>query len=72
MNTRAEFINKKLDINLFNTEINDYLVLNKFTKKQILKEHIDDLIDIDTKQSTDRLNRIVRDLLKEFRQNKGV
>ena len=72
MNTRAEFINKKLDINLFNTEINDYLVLNKFTKKQILKEHIDDLIDIDTKQGTDRLNRIVRDLLKEYKQNKGV
>jgi len=72
MNKQAELINKKLDINLFNTEIDDYLVLNKFTKKQILKEHIDDLIDVETKQGTDRLNRLVREILKEYKQNKGV
>lgn len=67
MNKQAELINKRLDLNLFNTEIETHLELNKFTDSEIEKQHIDDLIE--NGKPTLRLKNIVGDILLS---NKGV
>lgn len=61
MNKQAELINKKLDLNLFNTEVETHLELNKFSEAEIEKQHLDDLIE--NGKPTLRLKNIVGDIL---------
>jgi hypothetical protein len=62
-NHNAVEINKRLGFNCYQEDNTMFLVLNKFTKKQIKEMMIDDLIDPDTKEPTMRLAKAVRDIL---------
>lgn len=62
-NHNAKMINKALGVDVFRSENVERLEINKFTKKQIKELHIDDLIDPNTKQGTDRLARFVKYIL---------
>jgi nicotinamide mononucleotide adenylyltransferase len=61
-NQDAVLLNNRLDVPLFNELNVNSLELNKFTKKQIKKMMIDDLIAGDN-TATDRLNRFINEIL---------
>lgn len=62
-NHNAVLINKRLDVQIFDEACTERLKVNKFTKKQIKDLHIDDLIDPETKQGTERLGKFVKEIL---------
>lgn len=64
INHNAVKINKRLDVKLFDESDIHRLRLLKFTKKDIKRLMIDDLID-DKGKGTERLARFVKDILWE-------
>ena len=61
-NHHALKINEKLGIELFDASNIHRLKLNKFTKKQIKELFIDDLVDIETKEPTLRLIKLIKEI----------
>lgn len=57
-----EYINKRLDLPLFN----EYMELNKFSKREVKRLFIDDLITSENHQ-TIRLRKIVDELKKDYK-----
>lgn len=60
-----QHINNRLGVEIYDTSFNG-LSLNKFTTKQIMKLFIDDLINPETHQATDRLKRFTTQILLEL------
>ena len=61
-NNYAVNINNRLGVELFDASNIHRLKLNKFTKKQIKELMIDDLVDIETKEPTMRLIKIIKEI----------
>ena len=59
-----DYINRKLDVNLFN----DKMELNHFTKKQIDSLFIDDLIT-ENNRPTFRLLKMVKELRERYKKD---
>lgn len=68
-NLKAQYLNKRLAVKIYNENILDDLVVNKFTKKQIRDLFIDDLIEEESGLSTKRLRDFTRDMLKDYKDN---
>lgn len=64
MNKKAKKVNEALDVLLFDVNDIHRLKLLKFTKKEIKKQCIDDLIDANG-NATPRLARFVKEILCE-------
>jgi len=66
---KSKIINEKLGVKIFNESIEDKLVLNKFSKKQIKDLCIDDLIVLINKRNrpTTRLLKLSNDILAEVK-----
>lgn len=64
-NNYAILINQRLGVELFNPNNVKRLELNKFTKKQIQKLYIDDLVDPETKKGTARLASLVKEIISD-------
>lgn len=63
INRNAQKINQKIGLVLFDEADIHRLRLIKFTKKQIKDLYIEDLVDKDTKQGTEKLARLVKEIL---------
>lgn len=62
----AKEINKCLGVPIWNESVTDKLVLNQFSRKQVIQYHCEDLICIKTFKMTDRLERYTSDILKQL------